>query len=350
MSQLCLIYLGLMVTLRETGAFTRVVIVPGFLFGANKYEPLRRSLAEVGLDAVVAPVAAWHWLPALGGRSVRPILERIDWAVDWAASSPGQPSESMPWPAYSMADLLADFRANPGGVMAVGGSTEPDEFSVTVVPRGAFWADEAKTRRPFADTAKAPPGKAGSAESQTRHVALVGHSASGWISRLYLSSTPYGGHAYNGAPKVAALVTLGTPHAEATGVAFANVRAARAANAPQPPVPALAVGGTGYRGDGSAGAFTANSYAFCGTSAAACEAGADGDGVTPLSSAVDFSGAEALVLEACLHAPDYGPRWVEPFIAPDLAQARDAGTPWYGDAPQLGRWLPWLKSKLGVGD
>jgi len=195
-----------------------------------------------------------------------------------------------------------------------------------------------------------PKSVASSTESHTQQVALIGHSAAGWISRLYLSSTPYGGRAYNGACNVAALVTLGTPHSETNSIAFANVRTTRRVAAPQPSVPALAVGGKGYSGDGSAGAFTTNSYEFCGTSAKACAEGADGDGVTPLSSAIDFPDAEKLILDICLHAPDFGPRLVEPFVAPSLAKAREAGAPWYGDAPHLDRWLPWLKKRLGVGE
>jgi hypothetical protein len=346
---LYLIVFGLLAQTRDSRALTRVIIVPGFLFSASKYEPLRKSLTEAGLDAVIAPIETWHWIPTLGGRSVRPILERIDWTVDWALSSPEQPSDTMPWPAYSTADFLRDFRDNPGGPLAVGGSTEPEEFPIDVVPRGAFWMDDAKKHRPFSSSVNLPPKSSGNAvEDQKRQVALIGHSAAGWICRLYLSSTQYGGRAYNGAPNVAALITLGTPHSETESIAFANVRTTRRVAAPQPPVPALAVGGKGYRGDGSAGAFTTNSYEFCGTSAVACAEGADGDGVTPLSSAIDFADAEKLILEGCLHAPDFGPRLVEPFVAPGLAKARDAGAPWYGDAPHLHSWLPWLKKRLGI--
>lgn len=347
---LYLIVFGLLAQTRYSRAFTRVIIVPGFLFGASKYEPLRKSLTEAGLDAVIAPIETWHWIPTLGGRSVRPILERIDWTVDWAMSSPEQPSDTMPWPAYSTADFLADFRNNPGGPFAVGGSTEPEDFPIDVAPRGTFWMDKTKKHRPFSSSVSLPPNTASNKEGQNRQVALIGHSAAGWISRLYLSSTPYGGRSYNGACNVAALVTLGTPHSETESIAFANVRTTRRVAAPQPSVPALAVGGKGYSGDGSAGAFTTNSYEFCGTSARECAEGADGDGVTPLSSAIDFAGAEKLILEGCLHAPDFGPRLVEPFVAPSLAKARDAGAPWYGDAPHLNRWLPWLKKRLGVGE
>ena len=193
----CLVGILLTLTgLLQSDAY--VVIVPGFLFGARKYEALRQSLNDAGLEAVVAPVHVWHWLPCLGGRSVRPILERIDWAVDWLSSLPHDPDERMPWPEYSLSDLLEDTVDNPGGIFAVGGSTEPEEFPV-VTPRGSFWSDEANTCRPFAKRSET-----GRANQGVKRVALVGHSASGWISRLYLSSTPYGGHVYVGASKVRA--------------------------------------------------------------------------------------------------------------------------------------------------
>ena len=50
--------------------------------------------------------------PVLGGRSVRPILERIDYAVDAAAGM--AEVDEMPWPSYSAVDLLEDLKSNPG--------------------------------------------------------------------------------------------------------------------------------------------------------------------------------------------------------------------------------------------
>lgn len=43
-------------------------------------------------------------------------------------------------------------------------------------------------------------------------VTLVGHSAGGVVSRLYLSSTPFFGRSYGGCDYVDCLVTLGSPH------------------------------------------------------------------------------------------------------------------------------------------
>lgn len=41
---------------------------------------------------------------------------------------------------------------------------------------------------------------------------LIGHSAGGWISRIYLGEKPYAGCVWNAHSSVATLITLGTPH------------------------------------------------------------------------------------------------------------------------------------------
>ena len=66
-----------------------------------------------------------------------------------------------------------------------------------------------------------------------RGCSIVGHSAAGWISRIYLSEERYGGHSHRGLARgVGRLVTLGSPHAASDGVAFANVAWARREPAP----------------------------------------------------------------------------------------------------------------------
>jgi len=144
-----------------------VVIVPGFLYGASNYEGMCRRMRERGVAAMVAPIAAWHWIPVLGGRSVRPILERIDFAVDFAATSDCLDDDiTMPWPPYSVADLLLDFKDTPGGVLRAGGTSDPEQFPC-IEPRGVFFRDAQKSTRPFA-----PPN----AQHERRKVALVGYT------------------------------------------------------------------------------------------------------------------------------------------------------------------------------
>jgi hypothetical protein len=84
-----------------------------------------------------------------------------------------------------------------------------------------------------------------------------------------------------------------------------------------------------------AGAFTRNSYEFCGVEAAD---ESDGDGVTPLSAALDLEGAEQLVLDGLTtHAPAY-----PSLLAPQLAESRRQGARWYGDEERVCMWAPWL--------
>jgi len=54
-------------------------------------------------------------------------------------------------------------------------------------------------------------------------VALVGHSAGGWLGRLYLGDERYRGETFGGRRYVRALVTLGTPHASAEAYPFGRV-------------------------------------------------------------------------------------------------------------------------------
>jgi hypothetical protein len=152
---------------------------------------------------------------------------------------------------------------------------------------------------------------------------------------MYVSSDEYGGRAYRGSDKVSALAALGTPFTAASGVAFENVGKAKRM-AVDASLPILTVAGQGAVG-AAAGDFTRNSYMFCGVDAE--EMGrSDGDGVTPLSAALDLEGAEQLVLDGLTtHAPEY-----PELIAPELARSRREGVLWYGDEKRIRDWLPWL--------
>ena len=109
--------------------------------------------------------------------------------------------------------------------------------------------------------------------------------AGGWIARAYLSDREYGGKIYNGKELVHSIITMGSPHGNAPGPAFKGVEwVNRVVMDESSNVRALAVGGTGYRGDAS-GDLTQGAYSFC------CNDGTDGtqydgDGVTPIQSAL----------------------------------------------------------------
>eukprot|EP00439_Symbiodinium_sp_Y106_P017855 s6030_g2.t1 len=171
------------------------LVVPGFLGDCGDFEELAEEMRQAGYKAVVAPISWWHWIPCIGGRSMRPILERIDHAVNQAfAVEDG--ATSVPAPAYNVADFLTDLLNNPGGFLKVGGTDDPAEYP-TFEPCGADFVSTSRSKWPATDG---------------QRLALVAHSAAGWISRLYLSNVPYGGGAFDGAEKVHSVVCLGSPH------------------------------------------------------------------------------------------------------------------------------------------
>ena len=59
---------------------------------------------------------------------------------------------------------------------------------------------------------------AGSPASRGAPVLIVGHSAGGLVARLLTSSEPFAGRRLGGAPRIGAIVTLGTPHHVDEGV------------------------------------------------------------------------------------------------------------------------------------
>jgi len=303
------------------------LIVPGFLGSAGDFEQLAVDMTAAGYPAVVAPIEWWHWIPCIGGRSMRPIIERIDHAIDQMLAS-GPSPQPLRAPAYTLLDLLMDFGSNPGGVLKVGGSRDPSEYP-NIEPCGEEFTTAARERRRDAAIRAAGPG--------TR-VTLVGHSAAGWIARIFLSGVPYSGRTYNGNRKVHSLVCLGSPHFPAKSLAFDALRYLEKqdeGSAPPQMVRCLCVGSSGTPLAGASD-MTRGAYEMCG--ADPDDGGVQGDGMTPLFSALAFKGADQLVVDDVSHAPEY------PALGPsaDLAKRRQDGQPWYGSRNILERWLPWL--------
>mgnify|MGYP001801341752 CR=1 FL=1 len=84
--------------------------------------------------------------------------------------------------------------------MRVGGVEDPDDFPVHT-PRGEFL--QTSSIRSKDEAARS---------GNELKIALIGHSASGWMCRMFLSDLNYGGRAYKGDQFVRRLVTLGSPH------------------------------------------------------------------------------------------------------------------------------------------
>ncbi len=222
------------------------VILPGYLAGAAPYRPMEQHLQALGFTVKTVPLTRWDWWPTLGGRSMGPILQRLDQTV-----------------------------------------------------------------------------KAVLAETGAEQVNLVGHSAGGWIARIYLGEKPYAVHRedlnrqnlWAAHPRVATLVTLGTPHVSQErwtrrNLDFVNNTYPGAFHAS---VRYTCVAGKAIFGQRWRHWFTYNSYAIT------CGIGdCWGDGITPITAA-HLPGANNPVLEDVYHSPQ-------------------PGVLWYGSAEVVTRW------------
>ncbi|BAY64266.1 hypothetical protein NIES22_43610 [Calothrix brevissima NIES-22] len=154
---------------------------------------------------------------------------------------------------------------------------------------------------------------------------LIGHSAGGWISRIYLGEKPYGRNPlasslWQAHPLVANLITLGTPHISQErwtrwnldfvtnnypGAFYQNIRY-------------VCVAGKTIFGQRRRGSWLAySSYQLtCG------QGNTWGDGITPIVAA-HLDGAENLVIEGVNHSP------------------RSPGI-WYGSPEPLKIWSQYL--------
>jgi triacylglycerol esterase/lipase EstA (alpha/beta hydrolase family) len=228
------------------------IILPGYFAGAMEYRSLEASLQQLGLAVFTVPLQKRDWLPTLGGRSMVPILRRIDQTVQQAL-----------------------------------------------------------------------------AETGASQVNLIGHSAGGWIARIYLGEKPYCIHGdveesaaglWNARSKIATLITLGTPHISQErwtrrNLDFVNVNYPGAF---YPDLRYVCVAGKSVYGERRLGQWLAySSYELtCG------KGNCWGDGITPIPAA-HLAGAENLVIEGARHSPR-------------------AGGMWYGSPEALSVWVNYL--------
>jgi pimeloyl-ACP methyl ester carboxylesterase len=162
----------------------------------------------------------------------------------------------------------------------------------------------------------------------TCQINLIGHSAGGWISRIYLGEKPYCGRVWHAKPLVKTLITLGTPHRSLErwtkrNLDFVNTTYPEAF---YQEVRYVCLAGKAAYGEQSwqlAKWFTYKSYELtCG------QGNCWGDGVTPIQSA-HLSGAENLILEGVMHSPKTAGR-ASGFHA------------WYGSPQPLKAWVSYL--------
>lgn len=154
-------------------------------------------------------------------------------------------------------------------------------------------------------------------------VNLIGHSAGGWIARIYLGEQPYTIHndvsetagLWHAYPYVATLVTLGTPHVSQERWTKRNLDFVKV-NYPgafYPDVKYVCVAGKAVYGARRPGQWLAyNSYKLtCGVG------NCWGDGITPIEAA-HLDGATNLTLENVLHSPRREGIW---YGSPDAMQS-----------------------------
>jgi pimeloyl-ACP methyl ester carboxylesterase len=227
------------------------VILPGYFASALEYRTLEQSLQESGFPTVTVPLIQRDWFPTLGGRSMIPILRKIDQTVKQQLE-----------------------------------------------------------------------------KHNTSKINLIGHSAGGWIARLYLGETPYNIHndvsdsagLWHAYPYVATLITLGTPHVSQERWTKRNLDFVKI-NYPgafYPDVRYVCVAGKAIYGERRLGQWLAySSYQqTCGVG------NCWGDGITPIEAA-HLEGAINLTLEGVLHSP------------------RRQGI-WYGSPEIIKVWMPYL--------
>ena len=167
-------------------------------------------------------------------------------------------------------------------------------------------------------------------QTQAPQVNLIGHSAGGWISRIYLGETPYCGQVWHKAPLVKTLITLGTPHLshEAWTQRNLNFVNQNYPGAFHEDVTYVCVAGKAIYGKPSwrwGEWFTYSSYRMtCG------QGQCWGDGVTPVNAA-HLNGAVNLVLDGVMHSPGQT----------KASQPRPDWN-WYGSADSIEAWSSYL--------
>ena len=154
-------------------------------------------------------------------------------------------------------------------------------------------------------------------------VNLIGHSAGGWIARIYLGEKPYDIHGdvrgsegvWNARVYVATLVTLGTPHISQERWTKRNLDFVKD-NYPgafYPDIRYICVAGKAVYGQRRLGSWLAyNSYQLtCG------QGNCWGDGITPIAAA-HLEGATNLILKGVMHSPKSPGIW---YGSPEVKQA-----------------------------
>jgi triacylglycerol esterase/lipase EstA (alpha/beta hydrolase family) len=166
-------------------------------------------------------------------------------------------------------------------------------------------------------------------ETGSDRVNLIGHSAGGWISRIYLGEVPYDIHPgdmgkaclWKAHPAVSTLVTLGTPHVSRERWTKRNLDFVKNhyPGAFHPTVHYVCVAGKAIFGQRRWGQW----FAYSSYELTIGRGDTWGDGITPIEAA-HLEGAENILLEGVLHSP-----------RPDKL--------WYGSESVVQQWAKYLQ-------
>ncbi|WP_373544152.1 esterase/lipase family protein [Chamaesiphon sp.] len=152
-------------------------------------------------------------------------------------------------------------------------------------------------------------------DNSSQQINLIGHSAGGWISRIYLGEIPYTIYGdvtastvglWNARAKIATLITLGTPQISCEKLTKKNLDFVND-NYPgafYPEVSYICVAGKSIYGKKQFGHCLAySSYQMI------CGAGNTwGDGITPVTAA-HLAGATNITIEGVKHSPNTSGTW-----------------------------------------
>mmetsp|Transcript_4041 Transcript_4041/g.6152 ORF Transcript_4041/g.6152 Transcript_4041/m.6152 type:complete len:397 (-) Transcript_4041:66-1256(-) len=348
------------------------VIVPGFLMGESEFKPLAESLTKRGVPTVVVPLPAWHWIACcFGKKSFRPILVRVDRTVRHVTACIANNQDVVvPKLHYGGIDFCNDCFHNVYGPSA---DDNHDDASITqqhsASPPNICFAQ-------FSPQRKLPSPSSTSDKEEMEYlplspinhdpsrvttniqprIALIGHSAGGLVSRIYLSNRPYAaGRAYRGSEFIHSLVTLGTPHGNVQGPNMENIHWCNQ----EPPlsVRGLAIGAIGTPGHCS-GSLTEGAYTF---STIPQKQNSnyhddndilmlDGDGLTTIESALSLKGenVEHKILQDVTHYPWSNAGIWGHLIEPELAKQHLEGKPWYGDDHIVDEWVGFIADHTNI--
>ena len=161
-------------------------------------------------------------------------------------------------------------------------------------------------------------------------VNLIGHSAGGWIARIYLGSTPYCNRVWAGSERVSTLIALGTPHRSQERWTRRNLDFVNTTypGAFHPTIKYVCIAGKSTFGEkapwwqpqhwNTSKWLAYSSYELTGGNGSCW-----GDGITPIEAA-HLDGALNLTIEGAYHSPR-GARF------------------WYGSPEALHHWIEYLQ-------